>query len=540
MKDSKITKKHHPAGSFARRILAISILLLVIPLFLQSLFLYKQEYDQKLSDVQADLKLLSSERAHLIEETLQRDWDFLEAEQGRVAGGRDVKRLYIQRIPLPQNVPNRFVMVSRSRDALLAGIAESNTSALVISIPLGGIAKDLPRAYPVRISLIDPMGKTLWENRTFKDPSELLTATDSIAETKLTVQLQVEKSRIQGLHLQSYYFRFATLVFFVGIIGGGAVYFFTRRIGKPLKNLCRTMERVSNGAAHARYTPDRMGFEINAIGLQFNETLDALLHHAQEAERERLIRERLAGELRIGHEIQASLLPLHVPGLPGVDIAAGYYASKEVNGDFYDLFRLEDGQILIAMCDTAGKGISACLFSLGLRSILRSFASVVSDLSELVRRANDLYLIDAHESSMFSTVWLGLYNPATQKLSYCSQGHPPAVLLRGSDLTELWTPGIALGAQKVDRVETKEISLMPGDILVSYTDGVIEAHDLDNELFGKGRLYELIQRKRNATSQQIADRIIEDVHLFSQGAPQHDDITLLVCRFLNMSVENKF
>ena len=97
--------------------------------------------------------------------------------------------------------------------------------------------------------------------------------------------------------MQSYYFRFATLVFFVGIFGGGAVYFFTRRIGKPLKDLCKTMERVSGGAAHARYTPDRMGFEINALGIQFNETLDSLLHHAQEAERERLIRERLAGEL---------------------------------------------------------------------------------------------------------------------------------------------------------------------------------------------------------------------------------------------------
>jgi sigma-B regulation protein RsbU (phosphoserine phosphatase) len=421
-------------------------------------------------------------------------------------------------------------MVSRNRDAILAGIAESNTSALVMAIPLSGIAKDLPRSYPVRISLIDSKGRSLWENQKFKDASDLITATDPIGETKLTVQLQVEKSRIQGLHLQSYYFRFATLVFFVGILGGGAVYFFTRRIGRPLKDLCKTMERVAGGAAHARYTPDRMGFEINALGLQFNETLDSLLHHAQEAERERIVRERLAGELRIGHEIQASLLPLHIPGLPGVDIAAGYFASKEVNGDFYDLFRMEDGQILIAMCDTAGKGISACLFSLGLRSILRSLASTSSDLSDIVRRANDLYTIDAHESSMFSTVWLGLYNPATQNLTYCSQGHPPAVLLRDSELEELWTPGIALGALKVDKIATKKVMLRPGDLLVMYTDGIIEAHDPDNELFGKDRLYELIQRKKSATSQQIADRIIEEVHLFSQGAPQHDDITLLVFR----------
>ncbi len=528
MTDLKITKKHPPTGSLVRRILVIAILLLVIPLFLQSLFLYRQEYNQKLGDVEADLRMLGKERVHFIQEIIRMDWVFLDAQKNERVFGGNVKQLYMERIPLPQGVSEHFLLVNRGRNALLVGKRESNTSALVIPIPFSLIARDMPSAYPIQLSLIESKEKTVWESRKFTEASGLVQVKIPIPETPLTFRLAIEKKQLHALHLESYYFRFATLVLFIGIIGGGAVYFFTRRIARPLKDLCKTMDRVSEGAVHARYTPDWMGFEINALGIQFNETLDALLRHSQEAERERLTRERLAEELRIGHEIQANLLPSHVPGLPGIDIATGYFSAKEVNGDFYDLFRLDNGQLLLAICDTAGKGIPACLFSLSLRSMVRSFASVTADVAELVRKVNDLYLIDAHEPSMFSTLWLGLYEPEKRRLVYCSQGHPPALLRRGGHLEELWTGGIALGAQKIDLIPTKEVALVEGDLLVLYTDGIIEAHDPDKQLFGKKRLHEFILRKRKETCQQIADQLIEEIHLFTQGSPQHDDMTLVV------------
>ena len=529
MSDFKITKKVHPSGSLARRILIVVILLLVIPLFLESLFLYRQEYFQKLQDVETDIKVLASERAHFIQETLEVDWMWLEESEGpldrALSGSKKSAALKIERIPLPKGASSQFVAVSKSRQALLAGVAETGASALAIAIPFSVIARDMPRSYPIRIAIGDSRGTVFWQSsKILGDPLE---AESPIGETGLTVHLSVEKSHIKGLHLESYYLRFAALVFFVGILGGLAVYLFTRRISKPLRHLCKTMERVGAGASHVRYSPDWMGFEINAIGLQFNEAMDGLLHHAAEADRERLQRERLAKELSIGHEIQASLLPTHISSLPGLDIATGYFASKEVNGDFYDLFRLPDGRILIAICDTAGKGISACLYSLGLRSILRALATVETELSELVKKANDLYMIDAHEASMFSTLWIGIFDPKDQKLIFCSQGHPPGVVVRGAQLEELWTAGIALGAQKMDAIPTKEFFLEKGDLLVLYTDGIVEAHNVKNQLFGKVKLYDLLTTKQKATSQQIVDRIIEEVHTFSEGAPQHDDITLL-------------
>lgn len=519
----KITKKHHPTGSLSRRILAITILLLVIPLFLQSLFLYRQEYEQRLRDVKTVLNFLAKERAHLVKQMIETDLNILNA----LGDTPNVKQLYIERIPTPGAVKDQFVLVSKSRQALLVGKKESGGTSIVIPIEFSVFGKELPNVHPVRLSLITDQGKMIWENMTFANPENVVLVKQPIFRTNLSLEVSVEKTEVHGLLLKSYYLHFATLLFFVGLIGGGAVYLFTRRISKPLKNLCQTMERVSEGASHARYTPDRMGFEINELGLQFNQTLDDLLRHAQLAERERLLREKLAEELRIGHDIQASLLPSHVPNLPNIDIATAYLASKEVNGDFYDLFRLENGHLLIAMCDTAGKGISACLFSLGLRSIIRSLANTTSDLSELIRRVNDIYMIDAHEYSMFSTLWLGIYHPTDQRLVYCSQGHPPAILRRGNEIQELWTQGIALGAQKLDVIQTKEIVLDSGDLLLLYTDGVIEAHDPDGQLFGKSRLNEWLLRKKRQTAQQVADQLVEEIHLFSQGARQHDDISLI-------------
>jgi sigma-B regulation protein RsbU (phosphoserine phosphatase) len=548
MTDSEIRKKRSPSGSLTRRILSVAILLLVIPLFLQSLFLYRQEYSQRLADVQEDLRVLAQERARFIEEVIQMDWEILEQsrwflhigpgaiphppQNGAFSGGpaRNVKPLYIERIPLPRGTLEHFVVVSKSQNAILAGIAESDTTALVMPIPFSVVGRDLPRMYPIQISLMKNNGKILWQSGQLNKPKEVIEASDPVDQTNLKVHLQVDKSQIQGLHLQSYYLRFASLIFFVGVLGGGAVFFFTRRMARPLRRLSQTMQRVSEGASHARFTPDKMGFEINALGLQFNDTLDNLLLHEEQIQKERIGREKLAKELSIGHAIQESLLPSHVLGFPGVDLATSYLAAREVNGDFYDLFTLPNGQLLINICDTAGKGISACLFSLGLRSIIRSFASVTPDLSELVRRTNDLYLIDAHKSSMFSTLWIGIYDPKTKTLTYCSQGHPPALLLRGSQLEELKTDGIAIGAQKTDVIPTKQISLINQDLLVLYTDGILEAHNLENQLFGKERLYDCLLRKQKESAQQIADHLIEEIQLFSHATIQHDDITLLVMR----------
>jgi serine phosphatase RsbU (regulator of sigma subunit) len=535
-----MVKKWNASGSLSRRILIVSILLLVVPFGLQALFLYWQEYREKVADTKEELEVLAKERVHLIEEMIQIRWAILDAQpeydpctdpplRDPICGGNelDVKPLYIRKIPDPQGVEDYFVIVNKSKTGLLIGKREGFTASALF-VPLSQIGADLGLRGDIEVSLLGSGGEVIEQRGKLSEGAERLTVVEPIANTNFSLQLSVDEASLRGLHFVDYLFRFFLLLFFIGFVGGTAVYFFTRRIQKPLKDLCKTMERVSEGAQHVRYKPDRMGFEINQLGLQFNETMDLLQSHAQEAEKERIRREKLAEELRIGHEIQANLVPSRLPGFEGLEIGTGYLASKEVNGDFYDLFKMKDGKLLMVVSDTAGKGVPACLYSLGLRSIFRSLSSITSDLSEIVLKANDLYYLDAHESSMFSTAWVGIYDPESRQLSYCSLGHPPALLRRKNQIRELWTDGIALGAQKLDLIPTKTLSLETGDLLVLYTDGILEAHDPDQHLFGKKRLHEFILRKKREHPQQMGDQLIDEIHLFAQGTPQHDDMTLVI------------
>ena len=468
----------------------------------------------------------------LLEEILGADWKTLETVAPDV--GVYAKELKILEIDPPRGQEGRFAFPSAEREALLVGIFKPETGpknrAYAMEIPYAKLIDQLSHfekaPYPTSLAILSEEGQKL----AGEEQTDAIEAKFPIDEAHIALLLSVSKGAIQGIHERTVFFRFVSLLLFIGIVGGFFVYLLTRRIAKPLKNLCTAMQRVSEGAVHIRYTPDRMGFEINELGKQFNQTLDALLEQQHEAERERLGREKLAQEFRIGHEIQASLFPIHLPELSELEIAPGYLPAKEVGGDFYDLLPLENGTLFIAMADTAGKGISACLYSLGLRSSLRSFAAVATDLSEIVLRANDLFWIDAKNTGMFVTLWAGIYDPKTRKLTYCCQGHAPAVLHREGKLQELTTHGIALGAQKLDAVTTESILLHIHDLLFLYTDGLIEAHDIDEQLFGSKRLREFLSRSGKNAPAQIIEKLLEEVHLFSQGMAQHDDLTALAIR----------
>ncbi len=431
--------------------------------------------------------------------------------------------------------------------------------ALVIATPTDRFLTRLAfreySPYPLRLSLIDASGDIFLssekgiEGKRFAQSGEAffwIPQTDQanswvlqtqngsflavkipIEGTSYTLMLDVPERSIANLQMKDYFFRIATLLFFVCIVGGGILVWLTHRISKPLQSLCSVMKRIAEGGVHVRFTPDRMGFEINVLGQQMNQMLDSMVAHQQEAEREKIVRERLAQELKIGHEIQSSMLPTDLPDFPSLIMAPGYLSAREVSGDFYDLFVLDDGCLMIAIADAADKGISACLFSLSFRSMLRTAAATLKDLSSTVNVANTLLMHDTAESSFFITAWVGIYNPKTNELSYCSQGHPPAYIRKKSGgLTELQASGIALGVEPI-AAKVEKVRLNEGDLLFLYTDGVIEAVDTDHQLFGKERLKEFLSRSKKSEPQAVVDRLLEEIHLFSGGASQSDDLTLL-------------
>ena len=320
----------------------------------------------------------------------------------------------------------------------------------------------------------------------------------------------------------------------VVVVGGLTTWWLTRRMAKPFRDLCTVMVKVKEGDLEARYATHKMGFEINVVGEVFNESIQSLLDHMHEAENERVARETLARELQIGQEVQQSILPKQVPAFSNLDIASGYLSAKEVGGDFYDLFALQhkaQDQLLCAVADTAGKGISACFYSLGLRSMLRSFSSVTDDLGAMLQRTNNAFCHDTGESGIFVTAWVCVIDEQTKMMTYSSCGHPPG-FLKGvnGEIKKLSTPGIALGAMHLDHVPSEQVQLQVGDTLLLYTDGITEAHNQKKELYGEQRLINFLLNHPCTHSQQIIDDLLIDVGRFSTGEAQFDDLTVLAIR----------
>lgn len=366
-----------------------------------------------------------------------------------------------------------------------------------------------------------------------KKGKELLGLKIPIQGSNFFLLIDIQEKAVTELQGEEWFVRLTSLLFFIVIIGGGGTLWITYRMSKPLKSLSAVMDRVGSGDLSARYKRDVMGFEINVLGDNFNEMIESLLKNMEEAKNERVAKEILAGELQIGQDIQKSLYPKEVPKFPGVDIAAGSIFAKEVGGDFYDLVVKKDtDQLMLSVADAAGKGISACLYSLGVRSILRSFNVVCKDLSEMIRLTNNVFYQDTEESSFFATAWIGIYDAKTRLLQYSCCGHQPAILKRkNGEVLELTTDGIALGAIPLESVKTSAIELMSGDVLLLYTDGLVEAHDIHLNLFGKKRLMEIL-KKDDKSAKELIDRLLSEAAHFATGAPQHDDLTLLALRIL--------
>lgn len=289
------------------------------------------------------------------------------------------------------------------------------------------------------------------------------------------------------------------------------------------------MVNVGKGDLSQRFKQDSMGFEINTLGSIFNATVGSLKRYMQKAEQERVEKEIYEKELMMGEEVQSAILPKEVPDFPGLEIGARYISAKEVGGDFYDFLLGE--RLMISIADTSGKGISACLYSLAMRSILRSYGEIYQELDKILTKANDLFCLDTGDTGVFVTAFVACFDPKTKRLQYSNCGHYPVFLKRKTGVLEkLSTPGMAFGVEPFEKVETEYTDLESGDLLFFFTDGVVEAHNIHMEMFGEERVIAFINQSGELSPKQMVDALVEEVNSFAGEAPQHDDLTVLVLR----------
>lgn len=234
-------------------------------------------------------------------------------------------------------------------------------------------------------------------------------------------------------------------------------------------------------------------------------------------------------ELMVARTIQMSSLPVQMPADGSSRICAEMQTAREVGGDFYDFYSLPSGRKFFLVADVSDKGISAAMFMMKAKAIIKACVFGHADLAKAVAEANSR-LAEGNEANMFVTSWMGAVDPATEQLEYVNAGHNPPLIKRADGSVE-WIrsrPGLALSALSGVTYRTEHLQLKPGDRLFLYTDGVTEAMNEKGELYGEARL----ERILTTASASLLETVRNDIQSFVGAAERSDDITMLVFDYL--------
>ena len=270
---------------------------------------------------------------------------------------------------------------------------------------------------------------------------------------------------------------------------------------------------------------------VNAFGIAMMTGIIHFFENQQKVSREQ---ERLRSELMMANVIQNSLLPALTDKYPGrqeVDVSASMEPAKEVGGDFYDLFFVNSDKIAFLVGDVSGKGVPAALFMASSKNILQNYIRNVPSLSEAVSMTNNL-LCRKNDADMFVTLWAGILDLTNGKLTFVNAGHNPPVLLRSGNAEFIKTrPGLVLAGMEETKYRENELQLQDGDVIFLYTDGVTEAIDREEALYGNDRLLDCLSASSEGDARAILENIRNSVNEFVQGNEQFDDITMLCLRW---------
>ena len=246
-------------------------------------------------------------------------------------------------------------------------------------------------------------------------------------------------------------------------------------------------------------------------------------------------KERIESELQIAHDIQMGILPKMFPPFPErdeFDLYAILEPAKEVGGDFYDFFFIDDQRLCFVVGDVSGKGVPASLFMAVSKTLIKMEATRAIPPEEVMNRVNRNLSLD-NPSLMFVTLFLGFLNVQTGELEYCLGGHDPPYIIRTSGDIELLdlTDGVMLGVDKDFLYESRKTVIHKGETIFLYTDGVTEAMNPDDKLFTEQRLEKTLAHWKEKDATTMINSVRETIEDFSEGTPQYDDITMLALKF---------
>ena len=291
-------------------------------------------------------------------------------------------------------------------------------------------------------------------------------------------------------------------------------------------------QAMNNGAFDFATKP----IDLDDLSLTIEKAIEQI-RYIKTMQQEHSQLESIKGDLAIAREIQQAILPRIFPPFPEnaeqLDIAALMNAAKDVGGDFYDFFRIDDQRIGFVVADVSGKGVPAAIFMAVSRTLIRATGVRGVSPAECISYSNGL-LAQESANYMFVTVFYGIYNIATGQVTYTNAGHNPPYLMKadGTILQLPFSSDLVVGAIDDFKYSEETLQLEHGDTLLLYTDGVTEAINSGDEEFGEQRLQAVLAQLTSNSSQDIIERIKACVSDFAGEAEQSDDITLLAIKRL--------
>ena len=305
----------------------------------------------------------------------------------------------------------------------------------------------------------------------------------------------------------------------------------------PVEKLSEfTTEITKKGNFSKQEIEIKTGDEIEALGQSFNYMMERLEDYIKDLTVVTAEKERIGAELNVATQIQSSMLPCIFPAFPDrdeLDIYATMTPAKEVGGDFYDFFMVDERHVAIVIADVSGKGVPAALFMVIGKTLIKDHTQPGRDLGEVFTEVNNI-LCESNDNGMFITAFEGVLDLVTGEFRYANAGHEMPFIYRKDGGYEAYKirPGFVLAGMENIKYKEQKIQLNIGDKIFQYTDGVTEATDKDNQLYGMDRLHKVLNEKcLDCNPEQTLKLVKEDIDAFVGDNDQFDDITMLCLEY---------
>ncbi len=300
----------------------------------------------------------------------------------------------------------------------------------------------------------------------------------------------------------------------------------TRTITHSVAELYDATLRIRKGDLAHRIRIERQD-QLGALAESFNEMMGSVSELIDEQKQ----RQRLENEVSIAREVQRQLFPKQLPSIPGLELAAICRPARAVSGDYYDIIPLGGSRVGIALADISGKGIFASLLMASLQAALRSAASMNSNLdtAHIVERLNQ-HLFQTTSDDRYATLFYAVYDTETRILKYTNAGHLPPLLVTDGRVQTLAEGGTVIGLIEDATYNQGSVQVIPGSVLLVFSDGLTEPENVFGEEFGVERLRDELLRERNAPAGKLAEDLIESAERWSGSAEQADDMTVVIAR----------